>query len=238
MSSTSHSDIRNIVLVHGGFVDGSGWEGVYRALKKDGFKVSIVQNPTLSLAGDVEVTKRVIAAQDGPVVLVGHSYGGAVITEAGNDPKVEALVYIAAFAPDAGESVTSLIKDPVPGAPVPPILPPQDGFLLLDRTKFAASFAGDVDPEQAAFMADSQVPWGLEAAAGAISEPAWKSKPSWYLVATEDRMIPPPAQRFMSKRAGASVVEAVGSHSIYVSQPAAVAGLIASAAKAKAVAQV
>jgi len=222
----------NIVLVHGGFVDGSGWEGVYRALKKDGFKVSIVQNPTLSLAGDVEVTKRVIAAQDGPVVLVGHSYGGAVITEAGNDPKVEALVYIAAFAPDAGESVTSLIKDPVPGAPVPPILPPQDGFLLLDRTKFAASFAGDVDPEQAAFMADSQVPWGLEAAAGAISEPAWKSKPSWYLVATEDRMIPPPAQRFMSKRAGASVVEAVGSHSIYVSQPAAVAGLIASAAKA------
>jgi len=232
MSSTSHSDIRNIVLVHGGFVDGSGWEGVYRALKKDGFKVSIVQNPTITLAGDVEVTKRVIAAQDGPVVLVGHSYGGAVITEAGNDPKVEALVYIAAFAPDAGESVTSLIKDPVPGAPVPPILPPQDGFLLLDRTKFAASFAGDVDPEQAAFMADSQVPWGLEAAAGAISEPAWKSKPSWYLVATEDRMIPPPAQRFMSKRAGASVVEAVGSHSIYVSQPAAVAGLIASAAKA------
>jgi len=232
MSPTSHSDIRNIVLVHGGFVDGSGWEGVYRALRKDGFKVSIVQNPTISLAGDVEVTRRVIAAQDGPVVLVGHSYGGAVITEAGNDPKVEALVYIAAFAPDAGESVNSLIKDPVPGAPVPPILPPQDGFLLLDRTKFAASFAGDLDPEQAAFMADSQIPWGVEALAGAISEPAWKSKPSWYLVATEDRMIPPPAQRFMSKRAGAAVVEAVGSHSIYVSQPAAVAGLIASAAKA------
>ena len=232
MSSTSHSDIRNIVLVHGGFVDGSGWEGVYRALRKDGFKVSIVQNPTISLANDVEVTRRVIAAQDGPVLLVGHSYGGAVITEAGNDPKVEGLVYIAAFAPDAGESVNTLIKDPVPGAPVPPILPPQDGFLLLDRTKFAASFAGDLDPEQAAFMADSQVPWGVEALAGTITEPAWKSKPSWYLVATEDRMIPPPAQRFMSKRAGASVVEAVGSHSIYVSQPAAVAGLIASAAKA------
>jgi pimeloyl-ACP methyl ester carboxylesterase len=184
MASTSHSDIRNIVLVHGGFVDGSGWEGVYRALKKDGFKVSIVQNPTLSLAGDVEATRRVIAAQEGPVVLVGHSYGGAVITEAGNDPKVEALVYIAAFAPDAGESVNSLIKDPVPGAPVPPILPPQDGFLLLDRTKFAASFAGDLDPEQAAFMADAQVPWGVEALAGTISEPAWKSKPSWYLVST------------------------------------------------------
>ena len=231
MSSTSHSDIRNIVLVHGGFVDGSGWEGVYRALKKDGFKVSIVQNPTLSLAGDVEVTRRVIAAQDGPVVLVGHSYGGAVITEAGNDPKVEALVYIAAFAPDAGESVTSLIKDPVPGAPVPPILPPQDGFLLLDRTKFAASFAGDVDPEQAAFMADSQVPWGLEAAAGAISEPAWKSKPSWYLVSTEDKMIPPEAQRAMSKRAGATVDEVKGSHAVYVSKPQAVASMIENAAK-------
>jgi pimeloyl-ACP methyl ester carboxylesterase len=239
MSSTSHSDIRNIVLVHGGFVDGSGWEGVYRVLRKDGFKVSIVQNPTISLAGDVEATRQVIAAQDGPVLLVGHSYGGAVITEAGNDPKVEGLVYIAAFAPDAGESVNTLIKDPVPGAPVPPILPPQNDFLLLDRTKFAASFAGDLDPEQAAFMADAQVPWGVEALAGTISEPAWKSKPSWYLVATEDRMIPPPAQRFMSKRAGASVVEAVGSHAIYVSQPAAVAGLIASAARAgKVMAQV
>jgi pimeloyl-ACP methyl ester carboxylesterase len=232
------SDKMNIVLVHGGFVDGSGWEGVYRILRKDGFKVSIVQNPTTSLAVDVEATKRVIAAQDGPVTLVGHSYGGAVITEAGNDPKVERLVYIAAFAPDKGESVNTLIKDPPPGAPVPPILPPQDGFLLLDREKFAASFAGDLDPEQAAFMADAQVPWGVEALSGAISNPAWRSKPSWYLVSTEDRMIPPPAQRFMSKRIGATVVEAAGSHSIYVSQPAAVAGLIATAARAKAMAQV
>jgi pimeloyl-ACP methyl ester carboxylesterase len=221
-----------IVLVHGGFVDGSGWEDVYKILKKDGYNVSIVQNPTKSLADDVAVTRRIIAAANGPVILVGHSYGGVVITEAGNDPKVQALVYIAAFAPDKGESVQALIKDPPPGAPVPPILPPQEGFLFLDRAKFAASFAADVAPEKAAFMADAQVPWGVEALSGTISEPAWKKKPSWYLVATDDRMIPPPAQRQMSKRAGATVVEAKGSHAIYVSQPAAVAALIERAAQA------
>src|SRR5499426_1643826 len=193
--------IGTVVLVHGGFVDGSGWEDVYKILKKAGYNVSIVQNPTLSLEDDVAVTKRVIAAQSGPVVLVGHSYGGVVITEAGNDPKVAALVYVAAFAPDQGESVSSLIANPAPGAPVPPILPPQDGFLFLDRSKFAASFAADVAPELAAFMADSQVPWGVEALAGAISKPAWRTKPSWYLITTEDKMIPPPAQRSMSKRA-------------------------------------
>ena len=231
MPETPDSVARNVVLVHGGFVDGSGWEAVYQILRRDGFTVSIVQNPTESLAGDVTATRRVVAAQNGPVVLVGHSYGGAVITEAGNDPKVVGLVYIAAFAPDKGESVSTLIKDPPPGAPVPPILPPADGYLLLDRGKFAASFAADVDPERAAFMADAQVPWGLEALSGTISEPAWRSKPSWYLVATDDRMIPPPAQRFMSKRAGATVVEVAGSHAIYVSQPAAVAGLIAKASK-------
>ena len=231
MSETPESAARNVVLVHGGFVDGSGWEGVYRALRRDDFAVSVVQNPTISLADDVAVTRRVLAAQDGPVILVGHSYGGAVITEAGNDPKVVGLVYIAAFAPDRGESVATLIKDPPPGAPVPPILPPTDGYLLLDKQKFAASFAADVDPELAAFMADAQVPWGAEALGGAISEPAWRSKPTWYLVATEDRMIPPPAQRFMSSRAGATVVEVAGSHAIYVSQPTAVANLIATAAK-------
>ena len=219
-----------VVLVHGGFVDGSGWQGVYDLLKQDGYNVSVVQNPTLSLADDVAVTKRAIDAQSGPVILVGHSYGGAVITEAGTDPKVAALVYIAAFAPDAGESVNTLIADPPPGAPVPPILPPQDGFLFLDRDKFQASFAADVSAEQAAFMADSQVPWGVDALAGTISEPAWRSKPSWYLVATEDRMIPPPAQRAMSERAGSTVVEVAGSHAIYVSQPAAVADLIEKAA--------
>ena len=222
--------MNNIVLVHGGFVDGAGWEGVYRSLKKHGYNVSIVQNPTLSLEGDVAATKRVLASQNGPAILVGHSYGGAVITEAGNDPKVVGLVYITAFAPDKGESVATLIKNPPPGAPVPPILPPQDGYLLLDKSKFAASFAGDVEPEKAAFMADSQVPWGVEALSGAISEPAWKSKPSWYLIATDDKMIPPDAQRFMSKRAGSTVVEVKGSHAIYVSQPEAVAALIEQAA--------
>ena len=221
----------DVVLVHGGFVDASGWEGVYGILKRDGYRVSVVQNPTVSLADDVAVTRRVLAALDGPAILVGHSYGGVVITEAGNDPKVEGLVYIAAFAPDKGESVATLIKDPPPGAPVPPILPPRDGYLLLDRAKFAASFAADVEAAKAAFMADSQVPWGVDALAGAISEPAWKRKPSWYLVATDDRMIPPPAQRLMSKRAGATVVEHAGSHAIYVSRPEAVAGLIARAAR-------
>jgi pimeloyl-ACP methyl ester carboxylesterase len=219
-----------IVLVHGGFVDGSGWEDVYRILKKDGYPVSIVQHPTISLAGDVAATKRVIAAHSGPVILVGHSYGGVVITEAGNDPKVAGLVYIAAFAPDKGESVSTLIKDPPPGAPVPPILPPHDGYLSLDKTRFAASFAADLGAEEAAFMADSQLPWGVEALTGTISEPAWRTKPSWYLVATDDKMIPPPAQRSMSKRAGSTVVEVAGSHAIYVSQPKAVAGLIEKAA--------
>jgi pimeloyl-ACP methyl ester carboxylesterase len=221
----------NVVLVHGGFVDGGGWEHLYKLLRKDGYPVSVVQNPTLSLAGDVAATKLVLAAQDRPVILVGHSYGGVVITEAGTDPKVAALAYIAAFAPDRGESVASLIKDPPPGAPVPPILPPQGGYLFLDKAKLHASFAADVDADRAAFMADSQVPWGVEALSGAISVPAWKTKPSWYLVATEDRMIPPAAQRLMAKRAGSTVVEARGSHAIYESQPAAVAALIAAAAK-------
>jgi pimeloyl-ACP methyl ester carboxylesterase len=223
---------KNVVLVHGGFVDGSGWEGVYHLLKNEGYSVSIVQNPTLSLADDVAATKRILAAQDGPVILVGHSYGGAVISEAGNDTKVAALVYIAAFAPDKGESVATLIKNPPPGAPVPPILGPMDGFLFLDKEKFHAAFAADVDAAKAAFMADSQVPWGVEALGGTISEPAWKAKPSWYLVATEDRMIPPPAQRFMSERAGSTVIEAKGSHAIYVSKPVAVAALIGEAARA------
>jgi pimeloyl-ACP methyl ester carboxylesterase len=228
MSETRPS---NIVLVHGGFVDGSGWEGVYRALKERGHKVSIVQNPTVSLAGDVAATQLVLDAQGGPVVLVGHSYGGVVVTEAGNDPRVAALVYIAAFAPDAGESVASLIKDSPPGAPVPPILPPRDGFLFLDRARFHDSFAADLDADEAAFMADSQVPWGVDALTGAVSRPAWSSKPSWYLVATDDRMIPPEAQRSMARRAGATVVEEAGSHAIYVSRPERVAAVIEQAAE-------
>src|SRR6266446_4663725 len=205
MTRIPDSTVKTIVLVHGGFVDGSGWEDVYKILRKNGYTVSIVQNPTISLEDDVAVTRRALAAQSGPVILVGHSYGGAVITEAGNDPKVAGLVYITAFALDNGESVSSLIKDPPPGAPVPPILPPQDGYLFLDKVKFAASFAADVEAEKAAFMADSQVPWGVEALSGTVSKAAWRTKPSWYLVVTEDRMIPPPAQHFMSKRAGSTV---------------------------------
>lgn len=222
----------NVVLVHGGFVDGSGWAGVYSSLRRQGYRVTVVQNPTVSLRDDVNVTRRAIAEQNGPVILVGHSYGGVVITEAGTDSKVAALVYIAAFAPDAGESVSSLIQNPPPGAPVPPILPPQDGFLFLDKGKFRASFAGDVDSDLAAFMADSQVPWGLEALNGAVTKPAWKAKPSWYLVAKDDKMIPPDAQRAMSARAGATVVETSGSHAVYVSQPQTVVALIEQAAMA------
>ncbi|MGW0948300.1 alpha/beta fold hydrolase [Streptomyces sp. NPDC002623] len=224
------STVKNVVLVHGGFVDGSGWQPVYRLLTRDGFNVSVVQNPTHSLEGDVAVTHQVLDAQDGPSVLVGHSYGGAVITEAGRHEGVAALVYIAAFAPDKDESVGTLIADPAPDAPVPPILPPQDGFLFLDREKFAASFAADVPPEDARFMADSQVPWGVGALGGTVTEAAWRTKPSWYLVATDDRMIPPPAQRSMAERAGATVSETAGSHAIYVSQPEAVAELIKQAA--------
>ncbi|HJZ73164.1 MAG TPA: alpha/beta hydrolase [Vicinamibacterales bacterium] len=236
MSQAGEGGVKNVVLVHGGFVDGSGWQGVYETLKKDGYAVSIVQNPTISLADDVAVTRRTLDAQDGPAILVGHSYGGVVITEAATHPKVAGLVYIAAFAPDKGESVSALIQNPPPGAPVPPILPPQDGFLFLDRAKFRASFAADVSPEAASFMADSQVPWGVKALDGAVTEPAWKTKPSWYLVSTDDKMIPPDAQRAMSKRAGSTVVEVKGSHAVYVSQPRAVADLIAKAANSVALA--
>ena len=224
---------KNVVLVHGGFVDGSGWQGVYNILKKDGYNVTIVQNPTTSLADDVAVTRRAIDEQDGPVVLVGHSYGGVVVSEAGTHEKVAAVVYIAAFAPDQGESVSSLIANPPPGAPVPPILPPVDGFLFLDKAKFAASFAADVEAGLASFMADSQVPWSVEALTGAVTNPAWKSRPSCYLVASDDRMIPPPAQRMMAERAGATVAETAGSHAVYVSRPAAVAALIEQAAANK-----
>jgi pimeloyl-ACP methyl ester carboxylesterase len=219
---------RNVVLVHGAFVDGSTWEGVYDLLKKDGYNVAVVQNPTQSLEGDVAATRKVIDAQDGPVVLVGHSYGGAVITEAGTDPKVAALVYIAAFAPDEGESVNSIVAKAAPDAK----LQTKDGFVLQDREKFPASFGGDLEPEHAAFMADSQIPWGVGAGNASITKPAWRDKPSWYLVATEDKMIPPPSQRAMSKRAGSTVVEVAASHAVYISQPAPVAALIEQAASA------
>jgi pimeloyl-ACP methyl ester carboxylesterase len=231
--SANAQPAKSVVLVHGGFVDGSGWDGVYQILKKDGYDVTIVQNPTTSLADDVAVTKRAIAAAAGKVILVGHSYGGVVVSEAGTDPKVAAVVYIAAFAPDAGESVSILIANPPPGAPVPPILPPVDGFLMLDKAKFAASFAADVRPSLASFMADSQVPWGVAALEGKVSKPAWKVKPSWYLVAKDDKMIPPPAQRQMASRAKATTIEVSGSHAVYVSDPKAVVSLIEQAAASK-----
>jgi pimeloyl-ACP methyl ester carboxylesterase len=234
MSRQSSDTIRNVVLVHGAFVDGSGWAAVYGGLRKQGFTVSIVQNATASLADDVAATRRVLDQQEGSAILVGHSYGGAVITEAGNDPRVAGLVYVAAFVPDSGESVGTLIQNPPPGAPVAPILPPRDGYLLLDKAKFAAAFGADLPPEVAAFMADSQVPWGLEALQGTISQAAWNSKPSWYLVTTEDRMIPPAAQRLMAKRAGANTSEVGGSHAFFVSQPDAVVRLVATAAEVSA----
>jgi len=230
MAQISDGAKKNVVLVHGGFVDGSGWEAVYNILKNDGYKVSVVQNPTISLTGDVAATRAVLDAQDGPTVLVGHSYGGVVVSEAGNHPNVETLVYITAFVPDAGESVGTLIANPVPGAPVPPILPPVNGFLMLDKAKFAEAFAGDVPPEKAEFMANSQVPWGLDGLNGVVSTPAWKTKRSWYLLVTEDKMIPPPAQQFMSQRAGSNVREVGGSHAIYVSNPQVVADIIEEAA--------
>jgi pimeloyl-ACP methyl ester carboxylesterase len=221
-----------VLLIHGGFVDGSGWRGVYDRLRAHDHRVTVVQNPTVSLAGDVTATKRALDNLDGQAVLVGHSYGGVVITETGSDPRVAGLVYIAAFAPDKGESVNTLIANPPPGAPVPPILPPRDGYLYLDRDKFAASFAGDLPDDEAAFMADSQLPWGVDALGGTITEAGWRLKPSWYLVAGDDHMIPPPAQRSMAERAGASVREVPGSHSVYVSQPQAVADLIHTAVEA------
>ena len=168
---------------------------------------------------------------DGPAILVGHSYGGVVITEAGRHERVAGLVYVAAFAPAEGESVQALIADPPPGAPEPPILPPQDGALLLDPERFPGAFAADLPPADAAFMAASQMPWGLEALAGVVGDPAWRTKPTWFLLPTEDQTIPPPAQRAMSERAGATVVEHQASHAVYISQPGVTADLIATAAR-------
>ena len=222
--------VKNVVLVHGAWADGSGWEGVYKLLVAKGYKVSIVSNSDESLAGDVAATKRVLDRQDGPTILVGHSYGGTIITEAGNDPKVVGLVYIAAFAPDAGESTFGLIpKD----GPQPPIEPSADGLAFLQRDAFIAAFAADLPKDQAAFMADAQVPIGIEKAGGApVTTAAWKTRPSWYLVAKDDQIIPPAAQRLMAGRAKATVAESTGSHVVFISHPEAAAALIEQAAEA------
>jgi pimeloyl-ACP methyl ester carboxylesterase len=229
---TTDSAPATIVLVHGGFVDGSGWRPVYDLLTRDGYRVAVVQIPTVTLPGDAAATRLILDAQDGPVVLVGHSYSGAVITEAGTHDKVAALVYISAFAPDKNESVNTLITGFPADGPQPPILPPRDGLLFLDRDQFPAAFAADLPAGLAAFMADSQVPWGTDALTGQVTDPAWRTRPSWYLITTRDRMIPPPAQHTMSQRAGSHVIEVAGSHSTYIAQPVVVADLIKRAATA------
>lgn len=222
--------VRNVVLVHGAWADGSGWQGVYKLLVAKGYKVSVVSNADESLAGDVAATKRVLDRQDGPVILVGHSYGGAIITEAGNDPKVVGLVYIAAFAPDAGESIFGLLpKD----GPKPPIEPTADGLAYFNRDAYLTAFAPDVPRAKAEFMADSQVPLGIDKAGSApITTAAWKTKPSWYLVSSNDQIIPPAAQRQMAGRAKSTVQEVAGSHVAFISHPDAAAALIEQAAEA------
>jgi pimeloyl-ACP methyl ester carboxylesterase len=209
----------SVVLVHGAFVDGSGWQKVYDLLTKDGYETIVVQNSTASLDGDVATTDQAIARAKHPVVLVGHSYGGAVITVSGNEPKVRSLAYLAAYAPDSGESVNTLISQPVPGAAPVPILPPQDGFLTLDIAKFPASFAADVDRDTTAFMAASQVPWGLAAINTKIAQAAWRAKPTFFLITTEDHMVPTPQQRDMAARAHASSSEIGSSHAVMLSHP-------------------
>jgi pimeloyl-ACP methyl ester carboxylesterase len=215
---------KNVVLVHGAFVDGSTWRGVYDLLTRDGHRVTVVQNPTLSLQGDAAATRRVLDAQDGPVVLVGHSYGGAVITEAGTHDKVVALVYLAAFVPDRGESVQTFHGDP--DAPESPLASAPGGFIFQGRAGFHHAFGADLPAADAAFMADAQVPFAMAAMTEPVTDPAWRSKRSWYLVATEDRMITPSAQRAMALRAGADTVEVVASHAVYMSEPAQTAALI------------
>jgi pimeloyl-ACP methyl ester carboxylesterase len=222
----------SVVLVHGAFVDASGWEKVYDRLIKDGYEVLMVENSTATLAGDVAATQQVIKNAKHPVVLVGHSYGGMVITEAGADPKVRKLVYLAAFAPDAGESVESLINEPVAKAAPVPILPPQNGFLIVDPAKFPKQFAADSPLTLTRFMAASQVPWGLTAVQTKIGQVAWKTKPTWFMVTQQDHMIPTAQQREMAARAKAHTVEIASSHAVMLSHPDKVTAFIEQAANA------
>src|SRR5580692_1334113 len=227
--------IKNVVLVHGAFADGSGWEPVATILKNDGYKVSVVQHPETSYADDQKYTKAAIDAMDGPVVLVGHSYGGSIITEAGNHPKVAALVYLAAFALDEGESCAS-IEQEVPQASKA-FKPDANGNWWIDEAQFAADFAGDIPPEKAWFMAISQVPISTDAFTHKVTKPAWKTKPTWYIVAAADRSINPDQERMMAKRAKAKTVELNASHVVYISHPKETVKLIEEAATATHVTQ-
>lgn len=224
---TLTQSVRNVVLVHGAWADGSGWEGVHQALTARGYNVAIIQNPLTSFAADIAAVDRVLARQNGPVLLVGHSYGGAVITQAGNAASVAALVFVAAFAPDAGESVSTLLSG---GAP-PPLQPSADGFLFFDPAIFPQAFAQDLSADRGAFLAAAQVPTAAEVFAVPITQAAWRSKPSFYVVASEDHVIPPAAQRQMAARANATITEIAGSHAVYISQPEAVAAAIDAAAR-------
>ncbi|MDF0487525.1 alpha/beta hydrolase [Sphingomonas sp. H39-1-10] len=220
----------SIVLVHGAFVDASGWKSVYDILTKDGYEVLVVQNPTVTLDGDVAATRQVIAKASKPVVLVGHSYGGAVITEAGADPKVKSLAYIAALAPDVGESVYELATRPVPGEAGPPLLPPDDGFIIVDPAKFPSAFAKDVDISITGFMAVAQVPWGLAAVQTKLATAAWRDKPVRWMLTSQDHMVSPTTQRFMATRAKAKLTEIHSSHAVMLSHPKDVAAFIEAAA--------
>ncbi|CAD6550676.1 hypothetical protein LMG27952_05048 [Paraburkholderia hiiakae] len=226
--STAQTGITNVVLVHGAFADGSGWDAVSNILKKDGYKVSVVQEPETSLADDVKFTRRIVDSQPGPVVLVGHSYGGTIITEAGNDPKVQALVYIAAFGPDEGESTAQLEKS-VPPA-ITGIKQTSDGYFYIDPAVFPRDFAADVPPAKAKFMAESQVLISADSFTSNVTSPAWKAKPSWYMVATADRSINPDLERKMAKRMNAKTIEINSSHVAYISHPKETAKLIEQAA--------
>ncbi|TGN43385.1 alpha/beta hydrolase [Paracoccus liaowanqingii] len=226
----SAEPIRNVVLVHGAFADGSGWRGVYDELTSRGYAVSIVQNPLTSFADDVAATRRVLNRQDGPVILVGHSYGGSVITEAGTDPIVAGLVYVAAFAPEVGQSTLDQYNE----VPPPPNFVPEeqpDGFAYLKADLFRAGFAGDTDEADAEFLRDAQVPIAMAALAEPVTVAAWKNKPSWYVVATEDGAIDPQLLRSTARRIGATMTEVPGSHVVFLTQPRAVADVIEAAAK-------
>lgn len=229
---TAHAQtVKNVVLVHGAFADGSGYKGVYEALTKQGYHVTIVQNPLTSLEDDVAATKLILDAQDGPVILAGHSWGGAVITQAGNHPKVAGLVYIAAFQPDNNETALQWFQT-MPPAPENGVLPANDqGIVYYDQAKFHAGFCGDVSKEEAAFMYASQGSFYGKCFVTPITDAAWRHKPTYGIVATEDKSIQPDIQRKMYKRANTKITEIKGSHAVYISQPQKVAAVILQAAK-------